>query len=119
MRNPEQISSYIPELRALFSGELLSQAVARTERMASEVNFGSLHKLAVEYLANYISESDTEIVQFLRFVDEFMPKLICPRHGVCFSGYEQFVEIYRERVQFETEKTLELNQVTIIYGWSN
>lgn len=98
MRNPEQINSYIPELKVLFSGEMLSQTVARTERMADKVNFGHLHRLTVEYLANYISESDTEILKFLHFVDEFSPKLICPRHGVCFADYEQFIEIYRERV---------------------
>ena len=87
MRSPEQIYSYMPELRVLFSGEILSQTVARTERMASEVNFGHLHRLTVEYLANYISESDTEITKFIRFVGEFCPKLICPRHGVCFADY--------------------------------
>ena len=56
--------------------------------MAEEVNFGRLHRLTIEYLANYISESDTEVLKFLQFVEEFSPKLICPRHGVCFAEYD-------------------------------
>lgn len=82
---PDNMVSYCPEEKILFSNDAFGQHIASTERFDYEYPFNILMGEARKYYANIVLPYSAQVGKALSVVDSLELEYICPSHGLIWK----------------------------------
>ncbi len=108
---PDNMVSYCPEEKILFSNDAFGQHIASSERFDDQYPFNVMMHEAAKYYANIVLPYSKQVVKALEVVGELDIEVICPSHGLVIRKYiPELIEKYHK---WSTNKTD--NKALIIY----
>jgi len=108
---PDNMVSYCPEEKILFSNDAFGQHIASSERFDDEYPFNIMMHEAEKYYANIVLPYGKQVQKALEVVGGLDIKIICPSHGLIWRS--QIPEIIKEYKKWSTNKVDE--KAIIIY----
>ncbi len=108
---PDNMHTYCPEEKILFSNDAFGQHLASTERFDYEYPFDILMEEARKYYANIVLPYGRQVQKALNDVSDFDIEIICPSHGILWRTHID--EIIQEYVKWSKNETVE--KALIIY----
>ncbi|MFC1887350.1 FprA family A-type flavoprotein [Candidatus Cloacimonadota bacterium] len=108
---PDNMVSYCPEEKILFSNDAFGQHIASSERFDEEYPFSVMMHEAAKYYANIVLPYGSQVVKALKVVGSLDVDIVCPSHGLILRKYiPEILEKYRKWSANETD-----NKALIIY----
>ena len=102
---PDNMVTYCPEEKMLFSNDAFGQHLASSERFDDEFPFNIMMHEAAKYYANIVLPYGRQVQKALEIVGSFEIDTICPSHGLIIRKYiPQILEKYKEWSANEVEK---------------
>ncbi len=93
---PDNMVTYAPQDRLLFSNDAFGQFLATSERFDDEVDAGLLFQSAKKYYANIVMPYSRQTAKALASVGELDLDMIAPSHGLIWrSRIPEIMERYR------------------------
>ena len=108
---PDNMVSYCPEEKILFSNDAFGQHIASSERFDDEYPFNIMMHEAEKYYTNIVFPYGTQIQKALEVVGGLDIETICPSHGLIWRS--NILEIIDEYKKWSTNKVDE--KALIIY----
>ncbi|MCK4655316.1 MAG: FprA family A-type flavoprotein [Candidatus Cloacimonetes bacterium] len=108
---PDNMVSYCPEEKILFSNDAFGQHIASSERFDDEYPFNIMMHEAGKYYANIVLPYGTQVQKALKIVGGLDIEIICPSHGLIWRS--QIPEIIKEYKKWSANKMDE--KAIIIY----
>ncbi|ERP31717.1 FprA family A-type flavoprotein [Chitinivibrio alkaliphilus] len=84
---PDNMVSYIPEDKILFSNDSLGQHIATAERFDDEVPSDIVMEEAAKYYANIVMPYSRQVKKELAAVEKLDISVVCPSHGVIWRSH--------------------------------
>ncbi|MBA2847057.1 flavorubredoxin [Methanococcus maripaludis] len=106
---PDNMVTYSPEDKILFSNDAFGQHIASSERFDFEIDY-TLDS-AKEYFANILLPYRTLIPNAVKTVDTLETDLICPSHGIIWK--ENISKIKEKYLEFASNNVI--NKAVIVY----
>jgi flavorubredoxin len=106
---PDNMVTYSPEDKILFSNDAFGQHIASSERFDFEIDY-TLDS-AKEYFANILLPYRTLIPNAVKTVDTLETDLICPSHGIIWK--ENISKIKEKYLEFASNNVT--NKAVIVY----
>lgn len=108
---PDNMVSYLPEDKLLFSNDAFGQHYASSERFDDETPFDIIMEEAKKYYANIVLPYSSQVQNALDTVGDLDIDTIAPSHGIIWrSNIEDIIQRYKKWSANETE-----NEAVIIY----
>ena len=108
---PDNMVSYCPEVKVLFSNDAFGQHIASSERFDDEFPFNILMHEAEKYYANIVLPYGRQVQKALEVVGTLDIETICPSHGLIWrSRISDIIKEYKKWSANEVE-----NKALIIY----
>ena len=82
---PDNMVTYCPEDKILFSNDAFGQHIASSERFANELPAGIVMEEAKKYYANIVLPYSKQVQKVLDAAAPLPIKMICPSHGVIWT----------------------------------
>lgn len=108
---PDNMHTYCPEEKILFSNDAFGQHLASTERFDDEYPLDILMEEARKYYANIVLPYGRQVQKALNDVSDFDIEIICPSHGLIWRKH--LAEIIQEYVKWSKNETVD--KALIIY----
>lgn len=109
---PDNMVSYCPEERLLFSNDAFGQHIASSERFDDEYPFQVIMQEARKYYANIVLPYSQQVRKALLELKGLELEFICPSHGVIWKNrINDILRAYESWSANETDK-----KAVIIYG---
>ena len=108
---PDNMASYCPEEKILFSNDAFGQHIASSERFDEEYPFNIMMHEAGKYYANIVLPYGTQVQKALEVVGDLDIEIICPSHGLIWRS--QIPEIIKEYKKWSANEVDE--KAVIIY----
>lgn len=83
---PDNMVSYCPEEKILFSNDAFGQHLASSERFDDEFPFSIMLREAEKYYANIVLPYCKQVEKALAVVEELDIEMICPSHGLIWRS---------------------------------
>ncbi len=94
---PDNMVSYCPEEKILFSNDAFGQHIASSERFDNEYPFNIMMHEAEKYYANIVLPYGTQVQKALKIVGGLDIETICPSHGLIWrSQIPEIIKKYRK-----------------------
>lgn len=84
---PDNMVSYCPEEKMLFSNDAFGQHIASSERFDDEYPFNVMEHEAAKYYANIVLPYSTQVQKALETVSKLDVEIICPSHGLMLRKF--------------------------------
>ena len=108
---PDNMISYCPEEKILFSNDAFGQHIASSERFDDEYPFNIIMEEAKKYYANIVLPYSKQVLKALEVAGKLEINYICPSHGVIWrSKIPEIVTEYQKWASNQVE-----NQAIIAY----
>ena len=108
---PDNMVTYCPEEKVLFSNDAFGQHVGSTERFDDEYPFDIVMHEAMKYYANIVTPYGRQVQKALEVINSLDVDLICPSHGLVWRSHiPEIIEEYTKWAANEVE-----NKALIIY----
>lgn len=102
---PDNMVSYCPEEKILFSNDSFGQHIASSERFDDEYPFNVMMQEAAKYYANIVLPYSKQVQKALAVVETLEIDVICPSHGLMFRKYiPEILEVYKKWAANYTDK---------------
>ena len=102
---PDNMVTYCPEDKILFSNDAFGQHYATTKRFDDENDLCEVMKQAKKYYANIVWPYGAQTQKALAAASELDIKLIAPSHGVIWrSNIDKILEKYQAWSTYQTEE---------------
>ncbi len=102
---PDNMVSYCPEERILFSNDAFGQHIASSERFDDEYPFNILMQEAQKYYANIVLPYGMQVQKALEAVSELNIQTVCPSHGLIWRSHiADILKNYKKWSLNEVEK---------------
>lgn len=108
---PDNMVSYCPEEKMLFSNDAFGQHIASSERFDDQYPFNVMMHEAAKYYANIVLPYSRQVQKALAVVSKLDIDTICPSHGLIIRKY--IPEIIEKYTKWSANKTD--NKALIIY----
>ena len=94
---PDNMVSYCPEEKILFSNDSFGQHIASSERFDDEYPFNIMMHEAGKYYANIVLPYGTQVQKALEVVGSLDVEIICPSHGLIWrSKIPEIIKEYKK-----------------------
>jgi len=101
---PDNMVSYCPEEKVIFSNDAFGQHLASSERFDDEYSLDIIMEEARKYYANIVLPYSSQVQKALQAVSAVDIETICPSHGIIWrSRIADIVEGYRKWSSNETD----------------
>ncbi len=108
---PDNMVSYVPEDRLLFSNDAFGQHIASSERLDHELPYDMVKEEAARYYANIVLPYSIQVQKALETVGGLDRGIIAPSHGVVWKSHiKDILEEYGKWSANQTE-----NKAVIVY----
>jgi len=108
---PDNMVSYCPEEKLLFSNDAFGQHIASSERFDAEYPYNVMMHEAAKYYANIVMPYGQQVQKALQAVGKLDIEVICPSHGLIIKEYiPELIEKYTKWSANEVD-----NKALIIY----
>ena len=109
---PDNMVTYIPEEKILFSNDAFGQHIASSERFDTEYPLDTIAEEAKKYYANIVLPYSTQVVKALNETLKLDLEMIAPSHGIIWTGENipKILDLYKKWSANEIEK-----KVSIVY----
>lgn len=103
---PDNMVTYVPEEKILFSNDAFGQHIASSERYDTEYPLDIIIEEAKKYYANIVLPYSTQVVKALGETLKLDLEMIAPSHGIIWTGknIQTILEYYQRWSANETEK---------------
>ena len=102
---PDNMVTYCPEEKMLFSNDAFGQHLASSERFDDEFPFNIMMHEAAKYYANIVLPYGRQVQKALEIVGTLEVDTICPSHGLVIRKYiPEILEKYTEWSANQVEK---------------
>ncbi len=102
---PDNMVSYCPQEKMLFSNDAFGQHIASSERFDDEYPFNIMMHEAAKYYANIVLPYGRQVQKALETVGTLKIETICPSHGLIIRKYiPEILEIYKKWSANEVDK---------------
>ena len=102
---PDNMVTYCPEEKMLFSNDAFGQHIASSERFDDEYPLNIMMHEAAKYYANIVLPYSRQVQKALEIVGSLEIDTICPSHGLIIRKYiPEILEKYKEWSANQTEK---------------
>jgi len=92
---PDNMVSYCPEEKVLFSNDSFGQHISSSERFDDEYPFNTMMNEAAKYYANIVLPYSKQVQKALDVVKTLDIDVICPSHGLLLRKYiPEMLEMY-------------------------
>jgi flavorubredoxin len=108
---PDNMVSYCPEEKILFSNDAFGQHIASSERFDDEYPFNLLIEEAAKYYANIVLPYGQQVQKALAVVGGLPIDIIAPSHGIIWRSH--IADIVAEYTKWSANDTVE--KALIIY----
>ncbi|MBN1327390.1 MAG: FprA family A-type flavoprotein [Candidatus Cloacimonetes bacterium] len=108
---PDNMVSYCPEEKILFSNDAFGQHIASTERFDGEIPLGIILEEAKKYYANIVLPYSRQVIKALEALDGIPLDYICPSHGLIW--HNRIPEILSEYQKWSANQVE--NKAVIVY----
>lgn len=108
---PDNMVSYLPEEKILFSNDAFGQHIASSERIDSEYPLSIIMEEARKYYANIVLPYSQSVAKALEEAGKLDIGMIAPSHGIIWEKH--IPEILAEYVKWSSNKTEK--QALIVY----
>lgn len=100
---PDNMVTYTPEDRILFSNDAFGQHISSFERFDDEYPYDTIIEEASKYYANIVLPYSAQVQKILPAVEEINPQIIAPSHGLIWRKY--LPEIFRHYKKWSGNET--------------
>ena len=114
---PDNMVSYCPEEKILFSNDAFGQHIASSERFDDEYSFDVLMKEARKYYANIVLPYGTQVQKALEATAGLDIKIIAPSHGLIWRS--KISEIVNEYQKWSSNRTEEMALIIYDTMWKS
>ena len=102
---PDNMVTYCPEEKLLFSNDSFGQHIASSERIDEEYPFNILMDETKKYYANIVMPYGVMVQKELAIASKLDIEMICPSHGLVWKKYiKEAFESYQKWSKNETEE---------------
>ncbi len=102
---PDNMVTYIPEEKILFSNDAFGQHIASSERYADEIGWGIVEEEAAKYYGNIVMPYGDQVKSALEVVSQLDIEMICPSHGLIWRSHiPDIVKQYKKWSGYEADK---------------
>lgn len=102
---PENMVTYCPQEKILFSNDAFGQHIAHSEIFADEMPWDFVCKQAKGYYANIVMPYSAQVLNALKTVGGLDVQMIAPSHGLIFrKNIKQYLDLYTSWANGETKK---------------
>jgi len=108
---PDNMVTYVPEEKILFSNDAFGQHMATSERFDDEIGWDVVKEEAAKYYANIVMPYGDQTKKALDALFNLEMDLICPSHGILLRSYvKQILAEYIKWSDYDYE-----NKALIVY----
>ncbi len=101
---PDNMVTYCPEEKILFSNDAFGQHIASSERLAADYPLSIVMEEAKKYYANIVLPYSQQVQKVLMAVADLEIEMICPSHGLIWTKHiPQILEAYRTWASNESD----------------
>lgn len=94
---PDNMVTYCPEEKILFSNDAFGQHYASSTRFDDESDLGEVYQEAKKYYANILMPYASQMQKTLPAVGELDIEIIAPSHGVIWRSHvKEIIELYQQ-----------------------
>ncbi|KQC06943.1 MAG: MBL fold metallo-hydrolase [Candidatus Cloacimonas sp. SDB] len=102
---PDNMVTYCPEEKILFSNDAFGQHIASSERFDDEFPFNIMMQEAAKYYANIVLPYSSQVQKALEAVSGLDIKTICPSHGLILRNHiSEILKNYQKWSANQTDK---------------
>ncbi|MBM7624596.1 FprA family A-type flavoprotein [Sporohalobacter salinus] len=102
---PDNMVSYLPEDKLLFSNDAFGQHYASSERFDDQTPYDIVMEEAKKYYANIVLPYSSQVQNVLGTVGDLDIEIIAPSHGIIWrSNIEEIIQKYKKWSANETEE---------------
>ena len=102
---PDNMVTYLPEDKILFSNDAFGQHIASSERFDAAYPFNILMEEAKKYYANIVLPYSSQVNKALESVSELEIEMIAPSHGIIWQNHiPEIVAEYKKWAANRTDK---------------
>ncbi len=102
---PDNMVTYCPEKKILFSNDSFGQHIASSERFDDEYPKHIIIEEAKKYYANIVLPYSSQVQKELKNASELDIEIIAPSHGIIFREYiPEIIDYYKKWSSNETDK---------------
>ena len=102
---PDNMVTYIPEVKLLLSNDAFGQHIASYERFDDELGWNVVHEEAAKYYANIVFPYGDQVKKALETVSQIPIEMIAPSHGLIWRKHiPQLIEVYQKWANYEAEQ---------------
>ncbi|HPN31901.1 MAG TPA: FprA family A-type flavoprotein [bacterium] len=108
---PDNMLTYLPQEKILFSNDAFGQHIASSERFDFEYNFDIITAEAKKYYANIVLPYGQQVQSALKAAENLSIDIIAPSHGIIWKNHiSSIISSYQKWSKNETE-----NKALVIY----
>lgn len=97
---PDNMVTYCPEEKILFSNDAFGQHYASSTRFDDESDLGEVYQEARKYYANILMPYASQMQKTLPAVEKLEIEIIAPSHGVIWRSHiKEIIELYKQWCQ--------------------
>lgn len=103
---PDNMVTYCPEEKILFSNDAFGQHHASTERYADQIGADIVFEAAAKYYANIVMPYGNQVQKAISLLSGVEIEMICPSHGLIWRTEEnitKLLELYNKWSLYESE----------------
>lgn len=108
---PDNMTTYMPEEKLLFSNDAFGQHIASAERFDDQIPMGILQEEAAKYYANIVLPYGAQVQKALAAVGGLSIEMIAPSHGIIWRS--RIPEIIAEYKKWSANESVE--KALVIY----
>jgi len=102
---PDNMVTYIPEEKILFSNDAFGQHIASSERYTDEIGWDIVEEEAAKYYGNIVMPYGDQVKSALEVVSQLDIEMICPSHGLIWRSHiPEIVKQYRKWSAYDADK---------------
>lgn len=102
---PDNMVTYCPEEKILFSNDAFGQHIASSERFDDEYPVETILEEAKKYYANIVLPYSNQVVGVMEIVRSLDLEMICPSHGIIWRSHiPEILNMYEKWSSNKTDK---------------
>lgn len=102
---PDSMSTYVPELKTLFSNDALGQHIGTGVFSDENISLEFLMERAADYYANIVLPYGMQVNKLLEAISGLDIERVCPSHGVILGKHiDDVIEGYKKWASYETDE---------------
>lgn len=114
---PDNMVTYCPEEKILFSNDSLGQHIATPERFDDEVPIGILLEEAQKYYGNIVLSYNSQVQKALEAASKLDIEIIAPSHGIIWRSH--ITEILEKYTRWANNQTSNLALIVYDSMWES